>query len=105
MEMSRVQYLEQALVVNPDDRFARYALAMELSQSPQPHQAWPHFEYLLKHHPEYFATYLQAGMYLVHHGRTEEAGAVFRKGLEITRTQGETHAQRELHAALEELES
>jgi tetratricopeptide (TPR) repeat protein len=104
MDPSRVQFLEAALVANPDDRFARYALAMELSQSTASERAWKHFEYLLKHHPDYAATYLQAGMYLAHRGQSQEASAVFKQGLEVTRHQGEIHAQRELQTALEELE-
>jgi tetratricopeptide (TPR) repeat protein len=105
MDTERVQFLVEALSANPDDRFARYALAMELAQSPRSDEAWSHFDYLLKHHPEYSATYLQAGFYLAHRGRTEEASAIFRKGIEVTRNQGSTHAQSELEAALDELEA
>jgi tetratricopeptide (TPR) repeat protein len=104
MEPSRIQFLEAALAANPDDRFARYALGMELSQSSTSERAWEHFEYLLKHHPDYAATYLQAGMYLARRGQSEEAIAVFKKGLQVTGSQGEIHAQRELQAALDELQ-
>jgi tetratricopeptide (TPR) repeat protein len=104
MDPSRIQFLEAALAANPDDRFARYALGMELSQSSASERAWEHFEYLLKNHPDYPATYLQAGMYLAGRGQSEEASAVFKKGIEVTRSQGEGHAQRELQAALDELE-
>jgi len=104
MDPARIQFLEAALAANPDDRFARYALAMELSQSTASEGAWKHFEYLLKHHPDYAATYLQAGVYLARRGQSEEARAVLKEGLDVTRNQGEAHAQHELQEALDELD-
>jgi tetratricopeptide (TPR) repeat protein len=100
MEQTRREFLEQALRNNPDDAFTRYALAMELANSPE---AWPHFEYLVTHHAEYSATYYQAGMWLVKQGRVEEARKVLAKGIEVTGRQGKQHAQQELQAALDEL--
>ncbi len=103
MESNRIKFLEETLLANPSDIFARYALAIELSNSAQPTDAWPHFEYLLTHHPDYSATYLQAGMFLARQGRRGEAQEIFAKGVEVTRHQGNVHAQSELQAALESL--
>jgi tetratricopeptide (TPR) repeat protein len=103
MDQNRVAYLEEALRVNPDDRFARYALALELAQSEQPDAAWAHFDYLLRNHPDYAATYYQAGMFLWRRGRTDEARDVVTKGIDVTGRQGNKHAQSELQRALEEL--
>jgi tetratricopeptide (TPR) repeat protein len=104
MEPSRIDFLKQTLQLNPDDAFARYALAMELSQSSDASQAWQHFEHLLTRHPDYSATYFQAGMYLARQGRRDEAREVLKKGVELTASQGNLHANAELQAALEELE-
>lgn len=103
-EKTRRQFLAQALESNPEDVFARYALALELAAS-SPAEAWPHFEYLLTHHPEYSATYYQAGMVLLKQGRQEEAKKMLGQGIEVTRRQGKQHAQEQLQAALDELES
>ncbi len=103
MENNRLKFLEETLRANPGDTFARYALAMELSNSAQPADAWQHFDYLLTHHPDYSATYFQAGRFLARQGRSEEAQKVLSKGIEVTRRQGNLHAQSELQAALDEL--
>jgi tetratricopeptide (TPR) repeat protein len=104
MERSRVEFLEETLRQNPGDAFARYGLALELSKS-APAEAWPHFEYLLAHHPEYSATYYQAGMFLLNQGRREEARRVLAQGIEVTRRQRKPHAESKLQAALDELNS
>lgn len=105
MEKTRVAFLQEALQNNPGDTFARYALAMELSKSDRPTEAWQHFEYLLSHHPEYSPTYFQAGTFLAKQGRREEAQNILAKGVEVTRRQGNLHAQSELQAALDEMEN
>lgn len=104
MEKSRLEFLQEALNNNPDDAFVRYALAMELTKS-APEEAWPHFDYLLTRHPEYSATYYQAGIFLWKQGRREEAQKVLAQGIAVTRRQGNQHAQSELQAALDELTS
>jgi hypothetical protein len=101
---SRRDFLTEALRTNPDDPFTRYALALELASS-APAEAWSHFECLLAHHPDYSATYYQAGAFLLKQGRRAEARQVLAKGIEVTRRQGKQHALSELQAALEELEN
>jgi hypothetical protein len=101
-EKTRREFLEEALRQDPDNTFARYGLAMELANS-EPAAAWTHFEYLLVHHPEYVATYFQAGTFLVKQGRLEEARKVLAAGVEVTGRQGKQHAQAELQAALDDL--
>lgn len=106
MEPSRIEILRKTLEATPDNTFARYALALELSRSgqgDQADQAREHFQYLLEHHPDYAAAYLQAGMYLTKRGQREEALEIFKKGVEVNRRQGNLHAQSEIEAALEEL--
>ena len=103
MEKSRIELLRETLESGPDNTFVRYALAMELSNSAEPQSAWPHFEYLLARHPEYSATYYQAGKFLAKEGRREEAKQVLAKGIEVAARHGNLHAQSELQAALDEL--
>lgn len=103
MDETRVQFLEEAIRRQPADSFARYALALELSNSGQAGEAWKHFEYLLANHPEYAATYYQAGMLLLKQGRDSEARQVLERGIEVTGKQGNRHARSELEAALDSL--
>ncbi len=104
MEQTRVEFLRECVENNPDDTFARYALALELRDR-NPSEAESHFQYLLTHHSDYSATYYQAGVFLADQGRAEEARQVFLRGMEVTERQGNTHAQSELQAALDELAS
>ena len=103
-EQSRRQFLEDALRENPENTFARYGLALELAKD-DPTSAWFHFEHLLLHQPEYSATYYQAGMFLINQGRLDEAHKVLAAGVEVTGRQGKQHAQRELQAALDDLDN
>ena len=101
-EKTRREFLEEALRQDPHNTFARYGLALELAKS-EPAAAWTHFEYLLLHHPEYSATYSQAGIFLLKQGRLDEARKVLATGVEVTGRQGKQHAQAELQAALDDL--
>jgi tetratricopeptide (TPR) repeat protein len=101
-DQTRREFLEEVVRNQPDDTFARYGLAMELANS-EPTVAWIHFLYLLEHHPEYAATYYQAGTFLSKQGQLEEARRVLTTGLEVTARQGKQHAQAELQAALDDL--
>lgn len=105
MEQTRLEFLQEAVKENPGDTFVRYALAMEFSNAGEAESACEHFEYLLTRHPEYSATYYQAGMLLWKQGRREEAHKILSQGVEVTRRQGKGHAQSELERALEELAS
>jgi hypothetical protein len=102
-DKTRRKFLEEVLRHQPDDTFVRYGLAMELANS-EPAAAWTHFEYLLLHHPEYSATYYQAGSFLVKQERLDEAHKVLATGVEVTGRQGKQHAQSELQAALDDLD-
>jgi tetratricopeptide (TPR) repeat protein len=103
MEKSRAEILQEMLAAKPENTFARYALAMELANSGRPADAWEHFDYLLKNHPQYSATYYQAGMLLMSQGRRDEARDVLSRGVEVTRSQGNHHGQSELERALQEM--
>jgi tetratricopeptide (TPR) repeat protein len=103
MNKTRLEFLRETLAAKPDDAFARYALALELSNSEKPEDAWEHFDYLLRRQPEYSATYYQAGTFLARQGRRDEAREIFSKGIEVTGRQGNLHAQSELQKALDEL--
>ena len=101
-EKTRREFLEEALRQDSNNTFARYGLAMEFVKT-EPATAWTHFEHLLQHHPEYSATYYQAGTFLLKQGRMEEARKVLATGLEVTGRQGKQHARSELQAALDDL--
>lgn len=103
MEKTRLESLLDAVSENPENAFLRYGLALELANAARPAEAWEHFDYLLSRHPDYAATYYQAGIFLVKQGRREEAAKIFSRGIEIAGRQKNAHAQSELQAALDDL--
>ncbi|HLW78083.1 MAG TPA: hypothetical protein VKU44_00655 [Terriglobia bacterium] len=103
MEKTRIERLEETLESSPDNAFVRYALAIELANADRADAAWKQFEILLQRHPDYSATYYQAGKFLVKQERRDEARRVIVRGIAVTRGQGNLHAQSELEAALAEL--
>jgi tetratricopeptide (TPR) repeat protein len=103
IEKTRREFLEETLRHDPENTFARYGLALELAKT-EPVAAWTHFEYLLLHHPQYAATYYQAGMFLMNQERREEARKVLAEGVVVTGRQGNQHAQAELQTALNDLD-
>ncbi|MBI3894580.1 MAG: tetratricopeptide repeat protein [Acidobacteria bacterium] len=103
MANSRLETLIQLVEKNPQDSFVRYGLAMEYARQEQYQQAMEHFGKLWEINPDYTAAYYQAGQMLVKTGQIEEAGRIFRKGIEVAARLGDLHAKSELEAALEQL--
>jgi len=100
MATNRLEILKSMAAANPNDTFARYGLAMEYRNTGDLEAAVREFQELMAAHPDYAATYLHAGQTLARLGRTEEAKAVYRQGIEVTTRIGDAHARSELEAAL-----
>jgi tetratricopeptide (TPR) repeat protein len=105
MEKTRLEFLQDTLAIDPENTFVRYGLAMELQNAGRATEAWTHFDHLLTHHPDYSAAYFQAAMLLIKLHRPEEARKVLERGIDVTGRQGNSHAQSELRAALDDLEN
>ena len=100
MAADRITKLRAFADARPQDPFPRYALALEHRNAGDHAQAWAVFERLLADHPDYTAGYLHAGNALLASGRRDEAGEVWRKGVEVCAKQGDHHARGELEGAL-----
>jgi predicted Zn-dependent protease len=103
--MDRTAMLNEILSQNPDDAFARYGLAMEYSNSGEVEQALEEFTKLLSTHPDYTAGYFMAAQTLSKANRAEEAKKMLVDGISSARRTGNTHAQSEMTAMLDELKS
>ena len=101
--MDRIAMLTEILAANPEDSFARYGLAQEYSNSGQIDQAVKEFKTLLEKNPDYTAAYFMAAQALVKDERTDEAKRMLVDGVSSARRTGNTHAQSEMTAMLEEL--
>jgi len=102
---SRVTTLRSLLEANPDDAFARYALGMEYSSAGDADAALAEFQRLLASNPDYTNAYFMAAQTLARAERNEEAKAMLQRGIECAHRTRNQHAQSEMEAMLEELES
>jgi predicted Zn-dependent protease len=103
--MDRLEMLNDILSQNPNDAFARYGLAMEYSKVGEVDRALEEFGTLLSTHPDYTAGYFMAAQTLVSANRAEEAKKMLVEGISSARRTGNTHAQSEMTALLDELKS
>jgi predicted Zn-dependent protease len=101
--MDRLAMLNEILSRNPDDAFARYGLAMEYSKAGEVERALEEFGKLLSTHPDYTAGYFMAAQALVSASRVDDAKKMLVNGISSARRTGNTHAQSEMTAMLDDL--
>ena len=101
--MDRIAMLSEILTANPEDSFARYGLAQEYSNAGQTDQALQEFKTLIEKNPDYTPAYFMAAQTLVKASRVVEAKRMLVDGISSARRTGNTHAQSEMTAMLEEL--
>lgn len=101
--MDRITTFKSFIQRSPADPFPRYGLAMEHKARGELDEAWAAFAEILERFPDYVPTYLMAGGTLVALGRRDEAIGVYQRGIEAAAAKGDSHAARELEAALAEL--
>ncbi len=89
--------LAQILAQDPNNRLARYGLAMEYVNTGRLESAIPEFEAVLKTDPSYGAAYYHGGQTLEKLGRLDEARDYYKRGIAATH---DPHARGELEAAL-----
>lgn len=101
--MSRIDQLKAFLLESPEDPFLQHALALEHIKSGELLQARILFEQLLQQTPTYVGSYYHLAKLLEQLGHTQEALAVYDKGLAQAKLAGDQHAWSELNSAREEL--
>ncbi len=100
----RIAALRQVLDANPDDAFARYALALEYSNAGDTEAALAEFRRLLASNPDYTNGYFMAAQTLARADRNDEARALLQQGIESARRTRNQHALAEMEGMLDELE-
>jgi Flp pilus assembly protein TadD len=102
--MDRLARLKTLVEENPQDRFARYGLAMELASQGRLEESLVEFRALMSLDPDYVASYLQAGQTLEKLNRVDEARAVYRQGIEVAGRRADMKTRGELESALDLLD-
>jgi len=95
--------LNEILLQNPNDAFARYGLAIEYSKTGEVERALEEFGKLLSTHPDYTAGYFMAAQTLVTVNRVDEAKKMLVDGISSARRTNNAHAQSEMTTLLDEL--
>jgi hypothetical protein len=103
--MSRREKIEAMLADDPGDTFLRYSLAMELDKEGDHDASLAKFIVLTRDDPPYVPAFFMAGQQLARLGRTDEACAIVRSGIDAARFQGDSHAAGEMSEFLSSLES
>jgi tetratricopeptide (TPR) repeat protein len=100
---ARINQIKAFLEKTPDDAFLNYALATEYVAVGEDHRALQIFKELIHKQESYFATYYHLGKLYERMEDFDLAEATYEKGIEITKSLNERHAQRELQSAYDEL--
>jgi predicted Zn-dependent protease len=101
--MDKIAGLKEILELDAKNSFARYGLAMELAGRGETAAAIGEFDTLLANDPGYTAGYFMAAQTLANAGRTAEAIERLKAGIDNAARSGNTHAQSEMQAMLDEL--
>jgi tetratricopeptide (TPR) repeat protein len=103
--MTRLQQMLAFLERDPDDSFARYAVAIEYAAEKNFDTAIDYLSELRRRDPDYVAAYFQLGQIYTALERWDQAEEALSSGIEVGRRIGDRHAVAEMQEALDELES
>ncbi len=103
-EKNRIDQLKEFIAEDPADVFSRYALALEYSNSGNWHEAEKEFLQVIKIKKDYLPVYYQLGKLYETVNENQKAIEIYKKGIEIAKTQKNQKTLNELRGAMEELE-
>jgi predicted Zn-dependent protease len=102
--MPSLEQLLPLLEADPNDAFARYAVAMEYARQARRAEALAQFTELARRHPDYVAGYFMAGRTAWQNKDVGEAKRLYNEGIAAAKRTGDRHAENEMREALEMLE-
>ncbi len=98
MNASRLAQLLKFLEDDPNDPFTLYALATEYRTTDHV-KALAYYEQLLAEHENYVGTYYHVAKLYEELNQQENATLAYKKGMQVSRQQGNLHAFSELQQA------
>jgi predicted Zn-dependent protease len=101
--MDKIAALNEILLLDPANAFARYGLAMEHVSQGSPEAALAEFTTLIGHNPDYVPAYQMSAQTLVKLGRTEDALTRLHEGIAAANRTGNQHALAEMEAMREDI--
>lgn len=101
--MDRIARLKEMLEAHPADSFLQHALALEYVKTGDDVTAETLFKNVLSQNENYVGTYYHLAKLLERNHKTEEAIAVYEKGMQKAKEEKDQHAYNELLVAYEDL--
>jgi predicted Zn-dependent protease len=101
--MDKLALLNQILIQNPADAFARYGLAMELVSQSRIDDALAEFARCIADNPDYVPAYQMSAQTMAANGRPDEAIARLHDGIAAANRTRNQHALAEMEALREDL--
>ena len=98
--MERIEKLKEFLQANPTDSFLQHALALEYIKKGNDEDARRLFEEILNREPGYVGSYYHLAKLLERMEQTDEAIAMYEKGMQESKKAGDNHAFGELRLSL-----
>jgi len=102
-KMERIEKLKSFLAQNPADNFVQHALALEYIKLDRDGEARELFESILSRSEDYIGSYYHLGKLLERIGETDNAIAVYEKGMKMAKEAKDNHAYNELQGAYDDL--
>jgi tetratricopeptide (TPR) repeat protein len=100
---SKIEELKELIIEDPLDPFLHYVLALEYEKANEEALAVATLIELMNIRPDYLALYYQLGRILQVEGRSEEAIAVLKKGLDLAQSLKNRHTFSEISSLLSEI--
>ena len=100
----KIAGLKEILALDAKNSFARYGIAMELSNRGETDEALKEFDALLANNTDYTAAYFMSAQTLANAGRKDEAIVRLKSGIGCAARTGNRHALSEMQAMLDELD-
>lgn len=102
---SRIKKLAAFIKKNPEDPFAKFALALELLKRNEVEKALMFFESVYHQNPDYVGVYYHLGKLYERFGRLADAEEIYTEGVSLSEKKGDLHSKSELQEALTLLKS
>jgi len=102
--MSAIERFEKMLAAGKDGALLRYSLGAAYLQAERTEDAALHLARAVALDPRYSAAWKAYGRALASLGRTEEAKAAYRSGIEAADARGDVQAAKEMRVFLKRLE-
>lgn len=100
----KIAGLKEILALDPRNSFARYGIAMELTNRGEVDAALKEFDVLIEQSPDYVAAYFMSAQTLAKVGRNPEAIEKLKAGIACAARTGNRHALSEMQTMLDELD-